>query len=277
MSQPVTDPSAIKAAVQAHYGNAIQSAAGCCSTSSSCCSTSTELLLHGPEALASLPAGVVTTSYGCGNPLALASLKPGEVVLDLGSGGGLEVLLAAQRVGADGYVYGLDMTDAMLEVARRNAEKVGAANVAFLKGDIEAIPLPDQAVDVIISNCVINLAPDKGQVLNDAFRVLKPGGRLSVSDIVFDGELSDLPVSEDEVRAALSWAACFAGALTMSEYRTLLEAAGFVQVGLEVTQRYTVADLRDQGSEILVGLPAEVIAALDGKVTSCAITAWRPA
>jgi arsenite methyltransferase len=277
MSQPVTDPSAIKAAVQAHYGNAIQSSSGCCSTSSSCCSTSTELLLHGPEALASLPEGVITTSYGCGNPLALASLKPGEVVLDLGSGGGLEVLLAAQRVGAEGYVYGLDMTDAMLEVARRNAEKAGATNVAFLKGDIEAIPLPDQAVDVIISNCVINLAPDKGQVLNDAFRVLKPGGRLSVSDIVFDGELSDLPVSEGEVRAALSWAACFAGALTMSEYRTLLEAAGFQRVGLEVTQRYTVADLRDQGSEMLVGLPAEALADLDGKVTSCAITAWKPA
>lgn len=277
MSQPVTDPSAIKAAVQAHYGNAIQRAAGCCGPSSSCCSTSTELLLHGPETLASLPAGVVTTSYGCGNPLALASLQPGEVVLDLGSGGGLEVLLAAQRVGGAGYVYGLDMTDAMLEVARANAAKVGAQNVAFLKGDIEAIPLPDQTVDVIISNCVINLAPDKGQVLNDAFRVLKPGGRLSVSDIVFDGELSDLPISEGEVRAALSWTACFAGALTMRKYRTLLEAAGFERVGLEVTRRYTVADLRDQGSELLTGLPAEALTALDGKVTSCAITAWRPA
>jgi ubiquinone/menaquinone biosynthesis C-methylase UbiE len=206
-------------------------------------------------------------------------LAPGEVVLDLGSGGGLEVLLAAQRVGPSGYVYGLDMTDAMLEVARGNAAKVGATNVAFLKGEIEAIPLPDQTVDVIISNCVINLAPDKGQVLSDAFRALKPGGRLSVSDIVFDGELAELPVSEAELRAALSWAHCFAGALTMREYRTLLEAAGFERVGLEVTQRYTVADLQSysEGAELLASFPAEAVAALDGRVTSCAITAWRPA
>ncbi len=281
MSQPMSDPAAIKAAVQEHYGNAIQAAAtggGCCGpTTGSCCETSTELLLHGPEALASLPEGVVTASFGCGNPLALASLRPGEVVLDLGSGGGLEVLLAAQRVGPGGYVYGLDMTDAMLEVARRNAERAGATNVAFLKGDIEAIPLPDQSVDVIISNCVINLVPDKGQVLADAFRVLKPGGRLAVSDIVIDADLSSLPVSEGEVRAALSWAACFAGALSMTEYRTLLEAVGFKQVQLEVTQRYTVADLRAQGSEMLVGLPDEVVQQLEGRVTSCAISARRPA
>ncbi len=282
MSQLTTDPTAIKAAVQEHYGNAIKLAAtggGCCGPSSGgCCSdASTELTLHGPEALATLPEGVVTASFGCGNPLALASLKRGEVVLDLGSGGGLEVLLAAQRVGPEGYVYGLDMTDAMLEVGRRNAEKVGAKNVAFLKGDIEAIPLPDQSVDVIISNCVINLAPDKGQVLSDAFRVLKPGGRFAVSDIVFDGDLSELPISEGEVRAALSWASCFAGALTMNEYRELLEAAGFERVGLEVTQRYSVADLRAQGSEMLAGLPAEALQALDGRVTSCAISATRPA
>lgn len=275
---PRADADSIKAAVREHYGSRITAAAGCCGpAASSCCEPSTELLLHGPEALAALPAGVVTTSYGCGNPLALASLAPGEVVLDLGSGGGLEVLLAAQRVGATGYVYGLDMTDAMLEVARRNAEKAGAQNVAFLKGDIEAIPLPDQAVDVIISNCVINLAPNKGQVLSDAFRVLRPGGRLAVSDIVFDGELSDLPVSEAEVRAALSWAACFAGALTMGEYRRLLEAAGFERVGLEVTRRYSVAELRAEGSSLLAGLPDAVVQALDGKVTSCAIGARRPA
>lgn len=235
-----------------------------------------ELTLHGPEALAGLPAGVVTTSYGCGNPLALASLRPGEVVLDLGSGGGLEVLLAAQRVGETGYVYGLDMTDAMLEVARRNAEKVGATNVAFLKGDIEAIPLPDQSIDVVISNCVINLTPDKGQVLGDAFRVLRPGGRLAVSDIVFDGDMGDLPVSEAEVRAALSWSSCFAGALTMDAYRALLEAAGFERVGLEVTRRYAAADLRGERADGLAALPAEALAALDGKLTSCAITAWRP-
>lgn len=280
MSQPMSDPTTIKAAVQEHYGNAIKAAAAqtCCGpAASSCCATSTELALHGAEALATLPAGVVTASFGCGNPLVLASLRPGEVVLDLGSGGGLEVLLAAQRVGPGGFVYGLDMTDAMLEVARRNAEKAGATNVAFLKGDIEAIPLPDQSVDVIISNCVINLVPDKGQVLADAFRVLKPGGRLAVSDIVFDGELSNLPVSEASVRAALSWAACFAGALSTTEYRTLLEAAGFEQISLEVTQRYTSADLRAQGSEMLVGLPDEVVQQLEGRVTSCAISARRPA
>ncbi|NWF79963.1 MAG: arsenite methyltransferase [Chloroflexi bacterium] len=276
----MSDPTTIKAAVQEHYGNAIKAAAAepCCGpAASSCCATSTELALHGAEALATLPEGVVTASFGCGNPLALASLRPGEVVLDLGSGGGLEVLLAAQRVGPGGFVYGLDMTDAMLEVARRNAEKAGATNVAFLKGDIEAIPLPDQSVDVIISNCVINLVPDKGQVLVDAFRVLKPGGRLAVSDIVFDGELSNLPVSEAAVRAALSWAACFAGALSTTEYHTLLEAAGFEQISLEVTQRYTSADLRAQGSEMLVGLPDEVVQQLEGRVTSCAISARRPA
>lgn len=282
MSQHLQDPTVIKAAVQEHYGNAIKAAAeSCCGPAASgCCSApSTELLLHGPEALATLPEGVVTASFGCGNPLALASLRPGEVVLDLGSGGGLEVLLAAQRVGAAGYVYGLDMTDAMLEVARRNAAKVGATNVAFLKGDIEAIPLPDQTVDVIISNCVINLAPDKGLVLSDAFRALKPGGRLAVSDIVFDGDLADLPVSEGDLRAALSWGHCFAGALTTGEYRRLLEAAGFTQVDLEVTRRYTVADLQSyaDAAEQLTALPAAAVEALDGRITSCAITAVRPA
>jgi arsenite methyltransferase len=279
MSQTTQDPSAIKAAVQDHYGRAITSAAGCCGPSStSCCGeASTELELYGAETLASLPEGLVTASFGCGNALALASLSPGEVVIDLGSGGGLEVLLAARRVGPEGFVYGLDMTDAMLETARRNAERAGATNVSFLKGDIEAIPLPEQSVDVIMSNCVINLVPDKSQVLNDAFRVLRPGGRLAVSDIVFDGELSDLPVSEQQVRSALSWSACFGGALTTGDYRALLEAAGFEAIKLEVTRRYTLADLRAEGSEMLQGLPDEAVQALEGRVTSCAITARRPA
>lgn len=281
MSQSTTDPNAIKATVRDHYSKAISAATssgGCCGpTASSCCSSpSTELTLYGPEVLDSLPEGVVTASFGCGNPLALASLAPGEVVLDLGSGGGLEVLLAAKRVGAAGFVYGLDMTDAMLEVARRNAEKAGANNVAFLKGDIEAIPLPDQSVDVIISNCVINLAPDKGQVLHDAFRVLKPGGRLAVSDIVFDGDLDDLPVSEAEVRVALSWASCFSGALTTTSYRNALEQAGFTEISLDVTRRYTIADLRAEGAEQVAALSAVAAEALEGRVTSCAITALRP-
>jgi ubiquinone/menaquinone biosynthesis C-methylase UbiE len=282
MSQPITDPSAIKAIVSEHYGSRITAAAeSCCGpAASNCCGpTSTEIALYGAETIASLPADVVTASYGCGNSLAIAQLQAGETVLDLGSGGGLEVILASKQVGPTGFVYGLDMTDAMLETARRNLEKSGVTNASFLKGDIEAIPLPDQTINVIISNCVINLAPDKGQVLNDAFRVLKPGGRIAVSDIVFDGDLTELPVSEAELRTALSWAHCFAGALTMMEYRRLLETAGFSEVSLEITRRYTVADLRaeSEGAELLATFPAEAVQALDGRVTSCAITARRPA
>lgn len=276
MSEIVTDPTAIKAAVREHYGNAIQAASGCCGPT--CCGpTSTEIALYGAETITALPTDVVTASFGCGNSLALAKLQPDEVVLDLGSGGGLEVLLAARQVGPGGFVYGLDMTDAMLETARRNAQKLGATNVSFLKGDIEAIPLPDHSVDVIISNCVINLAPDKGQVLSDAFRTLRPGGRLAVSDIVFDGDLSDLPIAEAELRTALSWAGCFAGALSMSQYRALLAAAGFTDIDLTVTQRYGAEDLRAQALAAEGLLPIETLHALDGKITSCAITARRPA
>lgn len=275
MSEPISDPTAIKAAVREHYGNAIQAASGCCGPS--CCGpTSTEVALYGEETITALPADVVTASFGCGNSLAIAKLQPNEVVLDLGSGGGLEVLLAARQVGPAGFVYGLDMTDAMLETARRNAQKLGATNVSFIKGDIESIPLPDHSVDVIISNCVINLAPDKGQVLGDAFRTLRPGGRLAVSDIVFDGELSDLPIAEAELRTALSWAGCFAGALSMSQYRTLLEAAGFTEIDLTVTQRYGADDLRAQALADEGLLPVEILQSLDGKITSCAITARRP-
>ncbi len=276
MSEIVTDPTAIKAAVREHYGNAIQAASGCCGPT--CCGpTSTEIALYGAETITALPTDVVTASFGCGNSLALAKLQPDEVVLDLGSGGGLEVLLAARQVGPGGFVYGLDMTDAMLETARRNAQKLGATNVSFLKGDIEAIPLPDHSVDVIISNCVINLAPDKGQVLSDAFRTLRPGGRLAVSDIVFDGDLSDLPIAEAELRTALSWAGCFAGALSMSQYRALLAAAGFTDIDLTVTQRYGAEDLRAQALAAEGLLPIETLHALDGKITSCAITARKPA
>ncbi len=276
MSEIVTDPTAIKAAVREHYGNAIQAASGCCGPT--CCGpTSTEIALYGAETITALPTDVVTASFGCGNSLALAKLQPDEVVLDLGSGGGLEVLLAARQVGPGGFVYGLDMTDAMLETARRNAQKLGATNVSFLKGDIEAIPLPDHSVDVIISNCVINLAPDKSQVLSDAFRTLRPGGRLAVSDIVFDGDLSDLPIAEAELRTALSWAGCFAGALSMSQYRALLAAAGFTDIDLTVTQRYGAEDLRAQALAAEGLLPIETLHALDGKITSCAITARKPA
>lgn len=273
-----SDSQALKQAVSAHYAERIQSGS-CCGGSSRCCSdsTPTEIALYGADTIASLPADVVTTSFGCGNPLALATLKPGEAVLDLGSGGGLDVLLAAARVGPQGFVYGLDMTDAMLEVAQRNAERAGAANVAFLKGDIESIPLPDASVDVIISNCVINLAPDKGQVLSEAFRVLRPGGRLAVTDIVIDGDLEGLPVSEAQIRAGLSWAGCIAGALTRERYLQLLAGAGFVQADVSVRQRYTPADLLDQAPQGLQQLAPELLEALVGRFTSCAIQATRPA
>ncbi|NTV62730.1 MAG: arsenite methyltransferase [Oscillochloris sp.] len=272
----LNDPSEIKAAVREHYSQAIQSASCCGSKSNQYYGpTSTEVAFYGAETIAALPTDMVTTSFGCGNSLALARLEPGEAVLDLGSGGGLEVLLAARQVGPSGFVYGLDMTDAMLETARRNAEKMGASNVSFLKGDIEAIPLPDQSVDVIISNCVINLAPDKGRVLDDAFRVLRPGGRLAVSDIVFDGELRDLPISEAELRTAISWAGCMAGALTKQQYQRLLEAAGFSQIAVDVKQRFEIDELRTYAGENAGNLPDEVLHALAGRITSCAISARR--
>ena len=281
MAQIAQDSAAIKEAVREHYGSRIQ-ASSCCgpSASSNCCgsdcATPTEVALYGVETLATLPADVTTTSFGCGNPIALANLKAGEVVLDLGSGGGLDVLLAAQRVGKEGFVYGLDMTDEMLVVARRNAERAGASNVEFIKGDIEHIPLPDNSIDTILSNCVINLSPDKDQVLHEAFRVLRPGGRLAISDIVVDGDLTNLPVSEVEIRAALSWAGCIAGALTASQYRALLAEAGFVSIGVEVRQRYTAEDLLSDAPDALASLDPAVVADLVGRFTSSAITARRP-
>jgi arsenite methyltransferase len=279
MSSATQDPATIKSMVREHYGSRIQATGSCCgpNAASSCCDTSTEVMLYGTEALAILPSEVMTTSFGCGNPIALASLKPGEVVLDLGSGAGLDVLLAAQRVGPEGYVYGLDMTDQMLAVARRNAEKAKASNVEFLKGDIESIPLPAGSVDVIISNCVINLAPDKGEVLRQAFRVLRPGGRLAVSDVVVDGDLTGLPVSEIQIRAALSWAGCIAGALTMDTYRQLLIEAGFERVSIDVRHHYTVEDLLSDTPDALSALPAEVVDKLVGRFTSSSVTAWKPA
>ena len=189
--------------------------------------------LYDAADLSLVPDDMSGMSLGCGNPTAIAALKPGEVVLDLGSGAGLDVMLAARKVGPTGFVYGVDMTDEMLALARRNAAKAGATNVEFRKGHIEAIPLPDQSVDVIISNCVINLSPDKGQTLTEAFRVLRPGGRLAVSDIVVDGRLDDLPVSEAQIRTALSWAGCIAGALTIDQYKELLTAAGFEEIEVD--------------------------------------------
>ncbi len=183
-----------------------------------------------------LPEAAVGASLGCGNPVALAELRTGEVVLDLGSGGGIDVLLSARRVGAGGKAYGLDMTDEMLELARKNAEAAGAENAEFLKGEIEAIPLPDEHVDVVMSNCVINLSTDKKRVLEEAFRVLRPGGRFAVYDVVFVGDKSSLP--DDVLEAVGLWTGCVAGALEKTEYEAMLSEAGFEDVSVEVTHTH---------------------------------------
>jgi arsenite methyltransferase len=192
--------------------------------------------LYAVDETSDLPAEAVLASLGCGNPTALADLQPGEVVLDLGSGGGIDVLLSARRVGPMGKAYGLDMTDEMLALARENQRKAGVGNVEFLKGEIESVPLPDASVDVIISNCVINLSTDKDRVLAEAFRVLRPGGRFAVSDIVFQGDMSRVPQSLlDDVEA---WSGCIAGALEEQDYLARLRAAGFADAAIEVTNVY---------------------------------------
>jgi SAM-dependent methyltransferase len=226
--------------------------------------------LYGSE-LAGLPDAAVEASLGCGNPTALAQLNPGETVLDLGSGGGIDVLLSARRVGPTGKAYGLDMTDEMLALANANKAKAGVENVEFLKGQIESIPLPDASVDVIISNCVINLSADKDKVLREAFRVLKPGGRLAVSDVVTRGEI---PV---EIRQhVLLWVGCLAGALDEADYRSKLTAAGFENVDIEPTRVYRAADAREFLSG--KGLDVDAIAPLvDEKFFSGFIRARKPA
>ncbi len=223
-----------------------QADSGCCGSSSCCGSESGDSISQGlytVEELEGLPLKAALASLGCGNPTALAELHAGEVVLDLGSGGGIDVLLSARRVGPTGFAYGVDMTDEMLELARRNAAEAGVENVAFLKGDIANIPLPDNSVDVIISNCVINLATDKEAVLREAFRVLKPGGRFAVSDIVIHGGLPSA-LDHSAMRRDLSaWAGCIAGALTDAECREGLAEVGFSEIDLQTTRRYTLADL----------------------------------
>ncbi|MEX0691318.1 MAG: arsenite methyltransferase [Gemmatimonadales bacterium] len=218
-----------------------------------------------------IPSEALLASLGCGNPTALAELHPGEVVLDLGSGGGIDVLLSAKRVGPTGKAYGLDMTDEMLALARSNAEKAGATNVEFLKGEIEQIPLPDASVDVIISNCVINLSADKDRVLREAFRVLKPGGRFAVSDVVVQG---DMPPA---VRASMeAWVGCVAGALEESVFADKLRATGFVDVGLEPTRVYRLEDARAFLAD--AGLDADALAPeVDGRIYSAFIRATKPA
>jgi arsenite methyltransferase len=225
--------------------------------------------LYGEADTTALPAEAVAASLGCGNPSALAELKPGETVLDLGSGGGIDVLLSARRVGPSGKAYGLDMTDEMLALARENQRKSGVQNVEFLKGEIEHIPLPGNSVDVIISNCVINLSGDKDGVLREAFRVLKPDGRFAVSDVVVRGEMPD-----DIRRRVELWAGCIAGALAESEYRSKLAGAGFEHIEVEPTRIYTEADAKGL---LAKSEDAEKIAqVVDGKFMSAFIRARKP-
>ena len=266
------NPQTIRTEVQNYYGEVAElQLTG--RSQSDCCGSD----LYGGEDLSLLPDTAVQSSRGCGNPHAIASLQPGEIVLDLGSGGGLDVLLAARQVGEDGYVYGVDMTDSMLELARGNAEKVGATKVEFRKGDLEDLPLNADSVDVIISNCVVNLTPDKGKALHEAFRVLKPWGRLAISDIVVDGDLNGLPVTEEQIRAGLSWAGCIAGALTVTELTNLLHDAGFEDIAITVVHRYSAADFLGDLPSALTDLQPPVLQDLSNALQAAASRRASPA
>ncbi|MEZ4522044.1 MAG: arsenite methyltransferase [Thermomicrobiales bacterium] len=268
MSAP--SPETVRESVQKKYSDAArlvlegQPAACCGPAGCGCGSDGVSPIVIGnydPEATSALPEDAVLASLGCGNPTALAQLEPGQTVLDLGSGGGIDVLLSARRVGPTGFAYGLDMTDEMLQLAERNKQEAGVGNVEFLKGEIENIPLPDNTVDVIISNCVINLSADKPAVFREAFRVLKPGGYMAVSDIVVQGELPEQIRTDME-----SWAGCVAGALREDEYLGGLVKAGFVDASVEVTQIYDVEGV----------LGPEAAAATAGVDASSAASSGRP-
>jgi arsenite methyltransferase len=264
----------IKEIVRERYAEAarnVRTPGSCCGAGAALAGTSPITSnLYADHETGALPEEAVLASLGCGNPTALAELRAGETVLDLGSGGGIDVLLSARRVGPSGMAYGLDMTDDMLALARENQRKAGASNVEFLKGEIEHIPLPDNSVDVIISNCVINLSADKGRVLREAFRVLKPGGRFAVSDVVTRGA-----IPESIRRDMLLWVGCIAGALDENDYRLKLAAAGFEAIGVEPTRVYKVGDAR----EFLTGkgVDVEAIAPIvDGKFMSAFVRAKKP-
>lgn len=272
----------LKEAVKEKYGEAARRAASgeglpadCC-TETSCCSGSAASScdpitsnLYDEAQTGELPDSAVKASLGCGNPTALAQLQPGETVLDLGSGGGIDVLLSARRVGPNGKAYGLDMTDDMLALARENQRKAGVENVEFLKGEIENIPLPDNTVDVIISNCVINLSGDKDRVLSEAFRVLKPGGRFAVSDVVVRGEVPAQLRHNMEL-----WIGCVAGALEETEYREKLSKAGFQAIEIEPIRVYTIGDARSFLTA--AGINAAELAPLEGKFISAFVRATKP-
>ena len=265
----------IQEAVKEKYGAAAKQLS---EGKNACCGGGAELSgcdpitrdLYNESEKSALPADAVAASLGCGNPTALAELKPGEIVLDLGSGGGIDVLLSAKRVGPTGKAYGVDITDEMLALARENQKKAGVQNVEFLKGTIENIPLPENSVDVIISNCVINLSGDKDRVLRGAFRVLKPGGRLAVSDVVVRGE-----VSADIRKSMELWVGCIAGALQESEYLQKLQAAGFTSIEVQPTRVYHAEESRDFLAA--AGLdPDRVAPLIDGKFISAFIRATKP-
>ncbi len=271
----MSDQGQIKEAVREKYGEAARRVqrgnlqVGCGCGSCDCDPVTSDLYQIGETT--GLPEEAVLASLGCGNPTALAELHPGEVVLDLGSGGGIDVLLSARRVGPGGKAYGLDMTDDMLELARANARRAGVANVEFLKGEIEHIPLPDHSVDVIISNCVINLSADKPQVLREAFRVLKPGGRFAVSDVVVRG-----PVPAEVRRSMELWVGCIAGALDEDEFQRLLRDVGFEDPSIEPTRIYSIGDARAFLAE--AGLDADAVAQqVNGRFMAAFVRARKPA
>jgi arsenite methyltransferase len=270
------DASTLKEAVKSKYGEAARAAAdakrgGCASgaTASACCDPISSNLYTDIETQG-LPEAAKAASLGCGNPTALAQLSPGEHVLDLGSGGGIDVLLSAQRVGPTGKVYGLDMTDDMLALARENQRKSGLTNVEFLKGEIEDIPLPANSVDVVISNCVINLSADKDRVLREAFRVLRPGGRFAVSDMVVRG-----PVPEEIRKSVELWIGCVAGALEETDYRAKLTAAGFEQIDIEPTRISSIEEARQFLAAKNIDVDA-IAPQVDGKFASAFVRARKP-
>jgi arsenite methyltransferase len=249
-------------------------ASACCGPS--CCGTADSSLvtanLYSQAELGTIPVAAALASLGCGNPTALAELKLGERVLDLGSGGGIDVLLSARRVGPAGFAYGLDMTDAMLELAERNRTEAGVENVRFLRGIIEDIPLPSESVDVVISNCVINLSADKGKVLREAFRVLTSGGRFAVTDVIFQGQLP--PALRQDME---SWAGCIAGALEEETYRALLASAGFTNVEVEITRRYAMQEIAESGAHASLSTLGEAEREdVDGRFVSAFIRAQKP-
>ncbi len=284
---PALDATDVSAIVQAKYGEAARrvlevsepAASSCCGPVNSCCGgaafngtvdpITSNLYVNGETD--ELPNAAVLASLGCGNPTALAELREGEVVLDLGSGGGIDVLLSARRVGPTGKAYGLDMTDDMLALAKQNATEAGVTNVEFLRGRIEEIPLPSNSVDVIISNCVINLSGDKRRVLAEAFRVLKPGGRFAVSDVVVRGA-----VPADVRRSMELWVGCVAGALEEQEFRTLLAENGFAGIDIEPTRLYRSEDARVFLQESGVNVDAN-LAEIDGKFVAAFVRATKPA